>query len=179
MILGYTCISDDEQDLDAQTAVLKAAGSVRIFSDRVTGPVRKRPQLEKLLVQLHPRDVMVVAKYDHLALSLKDLLDIVYQVKNRGAEFRSLAENIDTTSPAGPLIFHVFSSIAHFERECVSKRTRVGLQAARACGRVGGRPHALTAAERIEVRRMRDEDGIAVSEVASLFRVSQQTVRRA
>ena len=90
--------------------------------------------------QLRPGDVVVVTKYDRLARSLRDLLEIVEEVQARGAGFRSLAEEIDTTTPAGRLIFHVFASIAQFERERIAERTREGLAAARRRGRVGGAP---------------------------------------
>ena len=175
MILGYARVSTDDQSLDAQTDALQVAGAGRVFADKISGSLRKRPELD----QLRSGDVVVVTKYDRLARSLKDLLEIVEAVKARGAGFRSLAEDIDTTTPAGRLVFHVFASIAQFERERISERTREGLQAARARGRVGGRPPALTAAQKVEVRRMRDEDGRSVAEVARLFRVSEQTVRRA
>lgn len=131
------------------------------------------------LIQLRQGDVIVVTKYDRLARSLRDLLDIVEAIQDRGGGFRSLAEDIDTTTPAGRLIFHVFASIAQFERERISERTREGLEAAKKRGRVGGRPPALSAAQRDEVRRMRDEEGRRLAEIALLFRVSVKTVRRA
>jgi DNA invertase Pin-like site-specific DNA recombinase len=117
-------------------------------------------------------------KYDRLARSLRDLLDLVAEIEAAGAGFRSLAEEIDTTTPAGRLIFHVFASIAQFERERIVERTREGLAAARARGRVGGRPPARGPDQRAEARRMRDEDGRSLAEIARLFRVSPQTVRR-
>jgi DNA invertase Pin-like site-specific DNA recombinase len=179
MIFGYARVSTEDQNLDAQTDALMAAGAERIFADRISGAVRKRPELDRLLDQLRAGDVIVVTKYDRLARSLRDLLDIVETIKERGAGFRSLAEDIDTTTPAGRLIFHVFASIAQFERERISERTKEGLEAARKRGRIGGRPPALTAAQRAEVRRMRDEEGRRLSEIAQLFRVSVKTVRRA
>lgn len=178
MILGYARVSTDDQSLDSQTDALQAAGAGRIFADRISGSLRARPQLDRLLDQLRPGDVVTVTKYDRLARSLKDLLDIVDQVEKRGAGFRSLAEDIDTTTPAGRLVFHVFASIAQFERERIAERTREGLQAARSRGRIGGRPPALTAAQKAEARRMRDEEGRSIAEIARLFKVSQQTVRR-
>lgn len=178
MILGYARVSTDDQTLDSQTDALQAAGAERIFADRISGSLRARPQLDRLLDHLRPGDVVTVTKYDRLARSLKDLLDIVDQVEKRGAGFRSLAEDIDTTTPAGRLVFHVFASIAQFERERIAERTREGLQAARLRGRIGGRPPALTAAQKAEARRMRDEEGRSVAEIAQLFKVSQQTVRR-
>jgi len=179
MILGYARVSTDDQNLDAQTDALKAAGAARIFADKISGGTRKRPELDKLFEQLRGGDVVVVAKYDRLARSLRDLLDIVEAIKERGAGFRSLAEDIDTTTPAGRLVFHVFASIAQFERERISERTKEGLEAARKRGRVGGRPPALSADQRAEARRMRDEDGKSLPEIARLFGVSVPTVRRA
>ena len=179
MILGYARVSTDDQNLDAQTDALTAAGAERIYADKISGSRKKRPELDRLLDQLRSGDVVVVTKYDRLARSLRDLLDIVEAIKDAGGGFRSLAEDIDTTTPAGRLVFHVVASIAQFERERISERTREGLQAARSRGRVGGRPPALTDAQKKEVRRMRDDEGRATSEIAQLFKVSQQTVRRA
>ena len=179
MIFGYARVSTDDQNLDAQTDALTAAGAERIFSDKISGSLRKRAQLDQLLEQLRPDDVIVVTKYDRLARSLRDLLDIVEEIKAKGVGFRSLAEDIDTTTPAGRLVFHVFASIAQFERERISERTRDGLEAARKRGRVGGRPPALSAAQRAEVRRMRDEESRRLTEIAQLFKVSVKTVRRA
>lgn len=143
MIIGYARVSTDDQNLDAQTDALKAAGAERIFADKISGVKRDRPELSAMLDQLRPGDVVVVAKYDRLARSLRDLLDLVETIKDRGAGFRSLAEDIDTTTPAGRLVFHVFASIAQFERERIAERTKEGLEAAKARGRIGGRPPAL------------------------------------
>ena len=179
MILGYARISTAEQSLDGQTDALDAAGAERVFADVVSGSVRDRPQLGEMLRHLRAGDVVVVTKYDRLARSLKDLLDIVAVIEGEEAGFRSLAEDIDTTTPAGRLIFHVFASIAQFERERIAERTREGLAAARKRGRVGGRPPALTPAQKAEVVRMRDEEGRRITEIAALFGVSGKTVRRA
>ena len=179
MIIGYARISTADQNLDSQHDALSAAGAERIFSDTISGSTCKRPELDKMLDQLRDGDVIVVAKYDRLARSLRDLLDLVETIKERGAGFRSLAEDIDTTTPAGRLIFHVFASIAQFERERVSERTKEGLQAARKRGRVGGRPPALSAAQKTEVLYMRDEEGRSIRSIAQLFKVSETTVRRA
>ena len=100
-------------------------------------------------------------------------------IQAHGAGFRSIAEDIDTTTPAGRLVFHVFASIAQFERERISERTKEGLEAARRRGRVGGRPPALSAAQKVEVRRMRDHEMRPLPEIAQLFRVSAKTIRRA
>jgi DNA invertase Pin-like site-specific DNA recombinase len=179
MIIGYARVSTDEQSLDSQTDALSVAGAEKIFADRISGSRRARPELDKMLEQLRDGDVVTVAKYDRLARSLKDLLEIVEAIRARGAGFRSLAEDIDTTTPAGRLVFHVFASIAQFERERISERTKEGLASARKRGRIGGRPPALSPAQKDEVRRMRDEEHRAVPEIARLFKVSERTVRRA
>lgn len=179
MILGYARVSTEDQKLDAQADALTAAGAERIFAERSSGSVRTRPELGRLLDQLRAGDVIMVTKYDRLARSLRDLLEIVEAIAERGAGFRSLAEDIDTTTPAGRLIFHVFASIAQFERERISERTREGLAAAKKRGRTGGRPPALTEDQKIEVRRMRDVERRPLSDIAALFRVSTKTVRRA
>jgi DNA invertase Pin-like site-specific DNA recombinase len=179
MIIGYARVSTDDQSLDSQTDALSAVGAEKVFADRISGSRRTRPELDKMLEQLRDGDVVTVTKYDRLARSLKDLLEIVEAIRARGAGFRSLAEDIDTTTPAGRLVFHVFASIAQFERERISERTREGLASARKRGRVGGRPPALSAAQKDEVRRMRDGESRTVSEIARLFKVSERTVRRA
>jgi DNA invertase Pin-like site-specific DNA recombinase len=178
MIIGYARVSTEDQNLDGQLDALKAAGAERIFADKITGTARGRPELDRLLDQLRHGDVITVTKYDRLARSLRDLLDIVDAIQARGAGFRSLAEDIDTTTPAGRLVFHVFASIAQFERERISERTREGLEAARKRGRIGGRPPALSDAQKAEVRRMRDEELRPLPEIAQIFRVSIKTIRR-
>ncbi|KNG91820.1 recombinase family protein [Pseudaestuariivita atlantica] len=179
MIIGYARVSTDDQSLDSQTDALAAADAEKVFADKISGSRRARPELDRMLEQLRDGDVVTVTKYDRLARSLKDLLEIVEVIRERGAGFRSLAEDIDTTTPAGRLVFHVFASIAQFERERISERTREGLASARKRGRIGGRPPALSAAQKDEVRRMRDDERRAIAEIARLFKVSERTVRRA
>jgi len=179
MIFGYARVSTDDQTLDAQIDALAEAGAVKIFREKKTGSTRKRVELERLLEQLRKDDVVIVTKYDRLARSLRDLIEIVEQIRQRGAGFRSLGEDIDTTTPAGRLVFHVFGSIAEFERERIVERTKEGLAAARKRGRVGGRRHALNLDQREAVRRMRDDEKRSLEEIAKLFGVSKQTVSRA
>ena len=131
-----------------------------------------------MLDQLRTDDVVTITKYDRLSRSLPDLLEIVEAIRKKGAGFRSLAEDIDTTTPAGRLVFHVFASIAQFEKERLSERTKEGLAAARKRGRIGGRPPALSPAQKVEVKRMRDAEMCPIPEIASLFRVSEKTIRR-
>ena len=158
---------------------MNAAGVERIFSEKFSGSKRARPELDKLIDQLRPGDVVTVTKYDRLSRSLQDLLKIVEAIRAKKVGFRSLAEDIDTTTSAGRLVFHVFASIAQFERERISERTREGLAVARRAGRIGGRPPALSRQQRDEVRRLRDEEGRRIAEIARLFQVSPNTVRRA
>lgn len=138
MILGYARVSTEDQHLDAQLTALEAAGAERVFAEKISGSRRERPELERLIDQLRPGDVIVVTKYDRLSRSLQDLLTLVDRIRAAGAGFRSLAEDIDTTTPAGRLVFHVFASIAQFERERIAERTREGLEAARRRGREVG-----------------------------------------
>ena len=179
MNLGYARVSTEGQSLEAQLDALRSASVDRVFAEKISGSKRARPELDRLIDQLRPGDVVTVTKYDRLSRSLQDLLAIVAAIQDKGAGFRSLAEDIDTTTPAGRLVFHVFASIAQFERERISERTREGLAAARKAGRVGGRPPALSAQQRTEIRRMRDEDGRSIADLARLFGVSPNTVRRA
>jgi DNA invertase Pin-like site-specific DNA recombinase len=179
MILGYARVSTEDQHLDSQIAALEAVGACRVFSEKISGSKKHRPELERLLDQLRDDDVVVVTKYDRLSRSLQDLLTIVARIRERGAGFRSLAEDIDTTTPAGNLVFNVFGSIAQFERERIAERTKEGLVAARKRGRIGGRPPALSPERRAEVQRMRDTDGRSIAELARIFAVSPNTIRRA
>lgn len=179
MILGYARVSTEGQSLDAQIFSLEKAGVARIWSEKVSGSKQNRSELARLIDQLRPGDVVVVTKYDRLSRSLQDLLSIVADIRAKGAGFRSLAEDIDTTTPAGNLVFNVFGSIAQFERERIAERTREGLSVARKNGRVGGRPPALSAERRAEVRRMRDQEGRSIAELARIFQVSPNTIRRA
>jgi DNA invertase Pin-like site-specific DNA recombinase len=179
MIIGYARVSTEDQHLDAQTSALEAAGAERIFAEKISGTKKSRPELGRMIEQLRDGDVVVVTKYDRLSRSLQDLLSIVETIREQGGGFRSLAEDIDTTTPAGRLVFHVFASIAQFERERIAERTKEGLTAARKRGRIGGRPTALSPERRAEVARMRDQEGRSIAELARLFDVSPNTIRRA
>lgn len=179
MILGYARVSTDDQTLDAQIDALRQAGAERVFKEKKTGKTKQREELTRLLEHLRTGDVVIVTKYDRLARSLRDLIDIVETIREKGAGFRSLGEDIDTTTPSGRLIFHVFGSIAEFERERIVERTREGLEAARKRGRIGGRRPSLNSEQKEAVRRMRDEEQRSLGEIARLFGVSKQTISRA
>ena len=178
-LLGYARVSTTDQDAALQVDALTAAGCYRVFVDTISGSLDHRPELTKLMDQLRPGDTLVVWRLDRLGRSIRHLIDQLQILSEQGVGFRSLQETIDTTSSGGRLVFHVFASIAQFERERISERTKEGLEAARKRGRIGGRPPALSAAQKAEVRRMQDQELRPLPEIAQLFRVSVKTVRRA
>ncbi|RYE13835.1 MAG: recombinase family protein [Rickettsiales bacterium] len=144
MKLGYARVSTEEQKVDLQYDALKAAGCSEIYSDKISGTKFERPGLAKLIEYARAGDTIVVWKLDRLGRSLKDLVATIQSFIDKGIFFQSLHENIDTTSPSGKLIFHIFASLAEFERDIIRERTNAGLRAARARGRLGGRPTGLS-----------------------------------
>lgn len=179
MKIGYARVSTEDQKLNTQIDALKEAGCKKIYSEKVTGSKRARPELEKMLEDVRVGDVVVITKYDRLSRNLRDLIDIVGQINGKDAGFKSLAEDIDTTTPAGRLVFHVFGSIAEFERARTIERVNEGLATARKHGRVGGRRPSLSKAQIAEVIKMRDEENRSPYQIAELFKVSHMTIRRA
>lgn len=144
MKIGYARVSTSGQNLDVQLDALTAFGCQQIFQEKLSGKNKNRPQLLKLLEQLRPGDTVVIYKLDRLARSFRDLVDIVQQIENRGANITSLNDAmIDTTTPQGKLVFNIFASLAEFERSLIVERTNAGLASARARGRIGGRPKGL------------------------------------
>ena len=139
-ILGYARVSTPDQDLSGQTARLEDAGAIRVFEDVVSGKQFDRPGLTALFDHARAGDSLAITRLDRLGRSLKELLETVESLKTQGVELISLEENIDTTSAAGELVFHVFGAIAHFERRLISERTKDGLQAAKLRGSKPGRP---------------------------------------
>lgn len=180
MRYGYARVSTTDQDLAGQVAALQAAGCGWIFEDRASGmrSARDRAGLGKLLSKLQAGDVLVVWALDRLGRSLPDLVLLLDELRSLEVEFVSLREAIDTGSAAGRLQLHMLAALAAFERERISERTRAGLQAAKARGRVGGRPPRL-AGERLEHARTLLAAGRPPGEVAHLMRVSRSTLWRA
>src|ERR1700730_5068304 len=140
MQLGYARISTGEQTLDLQLDALNAAGCGKLFTDTASGAKTERPGLTEALSHLRAGDVLVVWRLDRLGRSLRHLIDTLTDLDKRGIGFKSLTESIDTTTPGGRLIFHIFGSLAEFERDLIRERTNAGLAAARARGRRGGHP---------------------------------------
>lgn len=176
-LVGYARVSTDDQDLSLQLDALTAAGCERIYREKMSGWRTDRPQLTLALDWMREGDVLVVWKLDRLGRSLVHLVDTVEDLSLRGIEFVSLTEKLDTTSAGGQFILHVFAAQAQFARALTIERTRAGLAAARARGRVGGRPPALSPAQVEEVRLMVGS-GRSKTEVAQLFGVSRRTVHR-
>jgi DNA invertase Pin-like site-specific DNA recombinase len=144
MLMGYARVSTLDQTLALQRDALTSANCAQIFTDTPSGTRERRPGLENALSHLRASDTLVVWRLDRLGRSLKHLIETVQALEQRGIGFRSLTEQIDTTTPGGTLIFHVFGALAQFERALIVERTQAGLAAARARGRRGGRPRGTT-----------------------------------
>ena len=176
MLIGYARVSKEEQNLDLQHDALRSVGCERILDDRASGARTERPGLNRALEQLRDGDTLVVWRLDRLGRSLKDLIARAEELKEMGVGLKSLQESIDTMSSGGQLVFHLFGSLAEFERNLIRERTRAGLTAARARGRKGGRKKALTARQRahaVELYRSREH---TVPEIRSLMGISRATL---
>ncbi len=177
--IGYARVSTLDQDPALQHDTLTAAGCQRIFVDKASGKLESRPALDDLLEQVRPGDTVVVWRLDRLGRSLRHLLETVSALEHRGVAFVSLTENIDTSTPGGRLVFHVFGALAEFERDLIRERTQAGLAAARARGRVGGRPTVWTEDKLRTARAMRASGDYDVASIAKVLGVSRASVYRA
>ncbi|EBA14053.1 recombinase family protein [Roseobacter sp. CCS2] len=179
MKVGYARISTDTQTHDAQIVALKAAGCSKIFTETASGARRDRPVLAEAMDYLRTDagDTLVVYKLDRVARSLPHLIEIMDNLKERGIEFQSVTEAIDTNTSSGRLMFHVVAAIAEFERDLIRERTQAGLNAARAKGRIGGRPRRMTQ-EKIAAVRELLASGTAVKDAAAAVGVSVPTLYR-
>ena len=153
------------------------AGTEKIYVDHSSGASRARPELDALFTHLRAGDTVVVWRLDRLGRSVQHLIEVMSFLKDSGVEFRSLQEQIDTTTPMGRFTFHVFAALAEFERDLIRSRTHAGLAAARARGRVGGRRPALTD-EQCQLVRSLYAQGKTATELAALFKVSRSTIYR-
>lgn len=144
MKIGYARVSTKDQNLSLQLDALEKEGCKQIFQEKVSGAKSDRPELRKMIDQLREGDVIITWKLDRLGRSLRDLVNLVNEIQDKGAGLKSLHDSIDTTTPQGKLTFHLFASLAEFERDIIRERTKAGLDAARARGRKGGRPKGLT-----------------------------------
>ena len=178
MTFGYARVSTAGQDEALQLDALQQASCDRVFTDHASGATSSRPALDELLGMVRRGDTLVIWRLDRLGRSLRHLLEVVGDLEQRGVALRSLTESIDTSSPAGRLVFHTFGALAEFERDLIRERTKAGLAAARARGRVGGRPSVWTSGKREQAQRML-QDGKPVSTVAQVLGVSRASVYRA
>src|SRR5215210_2296512 len=165
MDIGYARISTGEQTLDLQLDALKAAGCGTVYQETASGAKADRPVLDDVLSYLRPGDTLVVWRLDRLGRSLQHLIEVVAALAERGIGFKSLTEQIDTTTPGGKLIFHVFGALAEFERDLIRERTHAGLAAARARGRLGGRPKALDPKKMELLQRLYADPANAIEDI--------------
>jgi DNA invertase Pin-like site-specific DNA recombinase len=144
MLIGYARVSIQDQTLNLQKDALEKIGCVNIFSDTISGATKEQKGLDEALEFVREGDTLVVWRFDRLGRSLKHLIETITTLNNRKIGFKSITENIDTTTSGGKLIFHIFGALAEFERDIIRERTKAGLTAARVRGRRGGRPKATT-----------------------------------
>jgi DNA invertase Pin-like site-specific DNA recombinase len=176
--IGYARVSTSDQDPALQTDALTAAGCCRIFTDRASGAKDDRPQLLACLDHLNPGDTLVVWRLDRLGRSIKHLIATVTALDDHGIGFSSLTEGFDTTTAGGELIFHVFAAFAQFERRLIQERTRAGLAAARARGRLGGRKVKMTKQKLAAAQGLRDKGDLTMEQIAKVVGVSRPTLYR-
>src|SRR5215211_7740862 len=178
MQIGYARVSTQEQTLALQQDALTQAGCEKVFTDTVSGSQDERPGLSDALSHLRSGDTLVVWRLDRLGRSLRNLIETVTELSQREIGFRSLTEQIDTTTPGGKLVFHVFGALAEFERDLIRERTQAGLSAARARGRKGGRPPVMTPAKAAVARQLYDSRQHTVAAIARTLGVSRASVYR-
>jgi DNA invertase Pin-like site-specific DNA recombinase len=175
-LIGYARVSTKGQNLDRQIAALEAAGCERIFADKKSGKNTEREELWNALDYLRVGDTLVVPSLDRLGRSIQDLISIVAGLRKRGVGFRSLHEALDTTTPGGRLVFHVFAALAEFIRELIVQGTHEGIAAARARGQRLGRPPAMTEEQILHARSMLSNPEASISSIAKLLGVSRTTL---
>lgn len=177
MLVGYARVSTVFQNLDLQISALIEVGCDKIYRDQLPGTRVSQPGLEVALEVLRKNDTLVVWKLDRLGRSVKGLIDLVNQLHQKGIHFKSVTDNVDTSTPAGLFFFHVMASLAQMERELMAERTKAGLAAARAKGRVGGRKRKMTQSN-IESAKQLLANGMLPKDVAQNLGVSVPTLYR-
>ena len=181
MLIGYARVSTNEQNLDLQRdALLKAGVSPKnIFTDKITGTKQGRPGLEAALSHLREGDTFVVWRLDRLGRSLKHLIETVTTLQKQRIGFKSITENIDTSTATGQLVFHLFGALAEFERNLITERTMAGLEAARARGRKGGRPHLKPSASQIAMaKKLYADKSNSIADICRTLHISRATLYR-
>ena len=175
-LIGYARVSTDDQNLDLQRDALQTAGCERVFEDMVSGAKTDRTGLATLMSMLRAGDTVVIWRLDRLGRSLKNLIELVERLEAAKVGLRSLQENIDTTSSGGKLVFHLFGALAEFERNLIRERTQAGLVAARARGRMGGRPKRLDPVKLALAVKLHRERNHTVEEICKMMGISKSTL---
>ena len=178
MLVGYARVSTQDQTLDLQKDALERMGCTRIFTDTISGSTTERKGLEEALNYVREGDTLVVWRLDRLGRSLKHLIETITNLNNRKIGFKSITENIDTTTSGGKLIFHIFGALAEFERDIIRERTNAGLQAARARGRKGGRPKLLTGKKGAMAQELYDNKQNSIADICKTLGISRATLYR-
>ena len=178
MKIGYARVSTKHQreSLDVQIASLKAAGCKEVYSEIISGANSKRPELTKLLDKVQPGDTLVIVAVDRLGRSLKDLINIISNLKERNIYFQSLKEQMDTSTDTGMLLFNMMGSIAEFERSLINRRIYEGVKRAKELGKYKGRVHSTDKAIRGEYVKMMQSGDYPVSYIAKMAKVSRHTL---
>ena len=176
MKIGYARVSTADQNLDLQLDALRLAGCTRIYEEHASGKNAARTELANCLKALRAGDVLVVWRLDRLGRNLPDLVRIVGELEGGKVGWESITEKIETVSSTGKLVFHVFAALAEFERNVIRERTLAGLKAARARGRLGGRPEKLSAKDKQQIRVLLKDPAVRVKDVAKRFGVSVATL---
>ncbi len=178
MLIGYARVSTQDQTLDLQTDALKQAGCEKIFTDKTSSAKTEREGLQDALDHLRAGDTLVVWRLDRLGRTLKQLIELINELHTKGIGFKSIREYIDTTTSTGKLTFHIFASLAEFERDIIRERTNAGLQAARARGRQGGRPKALTPRQVALAQSLYDSREHSIQDICDTLHISRGTLYR-
>src|SRR3954469_19456222 len=178
MLIGYARVSILDQTLALQQDALTAAGCEQLYTDTISGSVTERPGLTQALSHLRMGDTLVVWRLDRLGRSLAHLIDTIRQLQERGIGFRSLQEQLDTTTSGGKLVFHVFGALAELERDLIRERTHAGLAAARARGRLFGRPKVLSPQQVKQLQSLAQDERNTVAEICQTLEISRATYYR-
>lgn len=181
MLIGYARVSTQDQTLNLQKDALEKVGCMKIFTDTISGAATERKGLDEALEYVREGDTLVVWRLDRLGRSLKHLIETITALNNRKIGFKSITENIDTTTSGGKLVFHIFGALAEFERDIIRERTRAGVQAARARGCIGGRPNAITlnSPKKISMTQsLYDDKNNTIDEVCKTLNISRATLYR-
>ena len=176
MFIWYARVSTTDQNVDRQVDALQEAGCKKIFIDKITGKASIRPELEKAKEHLRNGDTLVITSLTRLGRSLKNLITEVNEIQTRGIGLKSLKESIDTASATWKLVFHLFGALAEFEADLISERTKAGLKAARARGRLWGRPKKLNKKKQMRIQEMYDSKEMSVKEICERAWISKGTL---